>query len=99
MNDLDKLREAIREIELPHKDAGSLACTVEHYWPTIRAALDAVPPETLAEIKAGTWKVVPVKPTNVMLLAGDIGLVGYDNLRGKGVYRAMLSAAPTKPED
>lgn len=33
------LRHAIADIECPHKDAGSLAATVEHHWPTIKAAL------------------------------------------------------------
>lgn len=40
MTDTKRLRQAIADIERPHNDAGSLAHTVEHHWPTIRAFIE-----------------------------------------------------------
>ena len=58
-----------------------------------------IPPETLAALKAGTWKAVPKKPTDKMEWAGNaVGLIGYDTKGCPVVYSAMLAAAPKKPE-
>ena len=42
------LRHAIADIECPHKDAGSLAATVEHHWPTIKGELAKLEAEAAA---------------------------------------------------
>ena len=64
----------------------------------IASMLDAVPPETLVALKAGTWVAVPVEPTDKMQWAGNnVGLVGYDTKGCPIIYSAMLTAAPKKP--
>ena len=73
--------------------------------------LDAVPPETLAAIRAGTWKAVPVEPTKDALEQLEFtylcwlhpGARDYaSSPRGIELARrmreAMISAAPAKPE-
>ena len=64
--------------------------------------LDAVPPETLKAIKAGTWKAVPVEPTNTMafvgMRAGREALSDNPEEIIKVEYRAAIAAAPAKPE-
>ena len=64
--------------------------------------LDAVPPETLAAIKAGTWKAVPVEPTRAMIETAEEGYVkmytGTPTISPERCYRIMISAAPAKPE-
>ena len=56
--------------------------------------LDAVPPETLRALQAGTWRAVPVEPTTGMMEAA---------YRAQGGVRdqiiAALAAAPKKPEE
>ena len=71
----------------------------------LRAAdlLDAIPPETLAALKAGTWQAVPVEPTEAMnsAMARSIGsTMGIDNFgeRANQAHHAMLAASPRKPE-
>lgn len=62
--------------------------------------------ETLEAIKAGTWKAVPVEPTILMDDAGEDAhtvtrkqRLGYEGCcYSSNVYRAMLAAAPKKPE-
>ena len=101
MTDAEKLRHAIADIERPHKDAGSLAATVEHHWPTIKAAialLDAVPSETLTALKAGTWRAVPKEPSKYMLQAAWDECATGDAVAYRKAYNAMLAAAPAKPE-
>ena len=64
--------------------------------------LDAVPPETLEALKAGTWKAVPMEPTYGMLEA----LIGAKSQLEASqycyvlkYYHSMLVAAPAKPEE
>ena len=61
---------------------------------SIADLLDAVPPETLRALQAGTWKAVPVEPTTGMMEAA---------YRAQGGVRdqiiAALAAAPKKPEE
>ena len=62
--------------------------------------LDAVPPETLAALKAGTWRAVPVEPTEEMVASGfDIHPCGPGQGKVTDCYCAMLTAAPAKPEE
>ena len=93
MTDADKLREIAEFVDdemFNSHDGDNLR--------RIADLLDAIPTETLAALKAGSWRAIPKKPTNAMLFAGnEIGLVGYDSLGSKAVYRAMLAAAPAKP--
>ena len=59
--------------------------------------LDAVPPETLRALKEGTWVAVPKKPTVSM---DDAAWKAYNSpiWSYAMLYRAMLAAAPAKPE-
>ena len=57
----------------------------------------AVPPETLAAIKAGTWQAVPRSPTTEMLWSPAKEMIGVECSRI--VYKHMLTAAPKKPEE
>ena len=69
--------------------------------------LDAVPPETLAAIRAGTWKAVPVEPTETQRQIAR-RYFGMNPLNKDGApmdslwlsaYDSMLAAAPAKPEE
>lgn len=54
---------------------------------------------TLAAIRDGTWKAVPVEPTEAM---GDAGAGHVDQEifeSPENVYRAMLAAAPAAPKE
>ena len=85
MTDAEKLRDISTYIALTeYRDA------------ILRAAdlLDAVPPETLAALKGGTWKAVPVEPTEEMIKAAANG----EDTSPRGEYCAMLASAPAKPE-
>ena len=67
----------------------------------IAGLLDAVPPETLEAIKTGAWRAVPVEPTKAMqdaLAATANQYNPYTRVTGESIYRAMLAAAPAKPE-
>ena len=63
----------------------------------IASLLDAVPPETLRALKEGTWVAVPKKPTVSM---DDAAWKAYNSpiWSYAMLYRAMLAAAPMKPE-
>ena len=72
--------------------------------PILAEVLSVLPPiETLAALKAETWRAIPAKPTEEMLNRGvDWILQGHmtetyqDDL--KEAYTTMLAAAPAKPE-
>lgn len=56
--------------------------------------------ETLAALKAGTWKAVPVKATEKILDEIGVLVAGRvsDDWRAR-VWATILAAAPAKPED
>ena len=102
MTDAEKLRAIAQGIfhgaELPHGDVIFLN--------RMSDLLDAVPPETLRALKAGTWKAVPAEPTQEMIWAGEgkdkpaAEYSGYSTEYAycETHYAAMLAAAPKKPE-
>ena len=98
MTDADRLRDIASQLR------GAFASQeVRRYWADdllrIAALLDAVPPETLEAIKAGTWKVVPIAPTRKMAKAGRQDWACADReQKAMYDYGAMLAAAPAKPE-
>lgn len=56
-----------------------------------------LPLETLAALKAGAWKAVPLVQTDDMMDAIDDAVDCFYN--PEGVWGAALSIAPSKPED
>ncbi len=89
MTDAEKLREIATCLEMvAHKE------TCEE----IADLLEVIPPETLAALKAGTWKAVPVEPTEKMLKQAWDECANGDEATYRIAYRAMLAAAPEKPE-
>lgn len=67
MTDAERLRDLAQKLKRLGDKYGEWG---EQKFPAllhrIADLLDAVPPETLAAIKAGTWKAVPVVPTAEM---------------------------------
>ena len=101
MTDAEKLREISRSMQ-----AGDDICRpaqAQEYRDSqadnikalcrIADLLDAVPPETLAALKAGTWKAVPVvMPDDMKRKVGGWG----PNL--DLIWKELLFAAPAKPK-
>lgn len=54
-----------------------------------------IPIETLAALKAGTWKAVPVEPTEEML---DPANFGWSPDEYPTLWHAMIAVSPEKPE-
>lgn len=101
MTDQEKLREYITLYE------GFPAQEMQDWLKTLRriaSLLDAVPPETLEALKAGTWVAVPKKPSLEMCTRArkeHTNEIRQDLMRNDDcriIYRAMLAAAPAKPE-
>ena len=63
----------------------------------IASLLDAVPPETLVALKAGTWRAVPMKPTAKMRDAIYHNMAG-EILSTKRAWYNAVATAPAKPE-
>lgn len=64
-----------------------------------------LPLETLAALKAGTWKAVPVLPTDDMArlltrlwLMADQEPTAEDMQHARGYVAAAIAAAPSEPE-
>lgn len=58
-----------------------------------------IPLETLAALRAGAWKAVPVEPTSHMIGA-LYASIGADGKRAGGLHwQRALAAAPERPED
>ena len=99
MNDPEKLRELARFI---FARLGENTITLGMVFDLRRIAdlLDAVPPEVLKALAKGTWKAVPVEPTKDQLRAvgchAMMDVTVWDAARDD--YRAMITAAPEKPE-
>ena len=93
MTDAEKLRRVAKFLD---------DTVVQDDLRRIADLLDAVPPETLAALKAGTWRVMPVEPTDLLLkrMADMFRLAwwGADNNSRRDAYRAVLAVAPAKPE-
>lgn len=91
MTDAEKLREVADYIE-KYPTTGRLSPDLRR----IASLLDAVPPETLAAIAAGTWRAVPVEPTEKMFDTD-----AYPRVRSTryNLWKTMLSAASAKPKD
>lgn len=80
---------------LPQDEQISVKSEVEDALKTI-----GLPLETLAALKAGTWRAVPVKPTDGMLDELDVFADGRVLDEGLAiVWAAALTAAPAKPGD
>lgn len=67
------------------------------------AGIIGIPLETRAALKAGTWRAVPREPDDKLLeeMSRAFRLAWWDadhNSR-RDAYRAMLAAAPEKPEE
>ena len=90
MTDAEKLRIIARDYTVPWINE------------LLRVAdlLEAVPPEVLKALKNGTWKAVPVEPTKDQLRAvgchAMLDVTVWDAARDD--YRAIIAAAPEKPE-
>ena len=94
MTDADKLREIAKIVQLK---GFQYLSPEEILW--FASMLDAVPPETLRALKAGTWKAVPREPTERMVAHGfSIHPCSPGQSKVTDCYNAMLSAAPAKPE-
>ena len=66
MTDAEKLRELADWFEKPDDEINITWQEAPDILRRIADLLDAVPPETLVALKAGTWKAVPVKRTDEM---------------------------------
>lgn len=64
----------------------------------IASLLDSVPPETLKALAEKTWKAVPVISTYEMQNAAWHACFSGDFETYVKAYRAMLAAAPEKPD-
>ena len=107
MRDQKKLREVAKLMEQDGYND-----TLPNFLRRIASLLDAVPPETLTGLKAGTWRAVPVEPTKDELEqieftylcwlypgARDYASSPHGIELATRMRSAMLSAAPAKPED
>ena len=94
MTDVDKLRELAKIFNprLYYNEEDGV------FLYRIADLLDSIPPETLAALKAGTWKAVPVESTYEMQNAAWHSCFSGDFETYVKAYRAMLAAAPEKPE-
>ena len=117
MTDAERVRRLAQELDEVNADQRGVECAPIYPGDpelllSIASLLDAIPPETLAAIKEGTWKAVPVEPTKDELERLEFtylcwlhpGARDYaSSLHGvdlaSRMRRTMLSAAPTKPEE
>ena len=104
MTDAEKLREAA--VFLLRADNSNKEWADDLY--RIAALLDAVPPETLAAIQAGTVVTVDRSALSIVLgwLQASLGdkpswnNTSYaDAVNAVQIFQAALSAAPAKPEE
>ena len=90
MTDADKLRALAHWFENPDDEINLTWQEAPVILRRIADLLDAVPPETLEAIKAGTWRAIPKVPSRELLQKAGCSA---------GDYHALLAAAPTKPEE
>lgn len=90
------------------EDVAEAICAKSGWEDRARAALGALglPLETLAALKAGAWKAVPVVPADDMAspltrlwLMADQEPTAEDMQCAREYAAAMLAAAPAKPGD
>ena len=99
MTNAEKLRALIPDwIRDSHLSDDQTVVDTANFLFHIASLLDAVPPETLAALKAGTWKAVPVELTEKMINA-CWELDHHPAVSGvRSHWYSFLKAAPAKPE-
>ena len=104
MTDADKLKVLAGYI-LSALGENTITLDIASDLRRIADLLEAVPPEVLKALKAGTWKAVPVEPTSKMLEAAHMS---YPTIQDQEKHRyadailvadfkAMLAAGPESP--
>ena len=86
---------------MPQNERASIEAEAEDVLKSL-----GLPLETLAALKAGTWKAVPVVPTDEMArpltrlwLMADQEPTGEDMQCAREYAAAIIAAAPSKPGD